>query len=111
VPFKPGPDPNRARGRAGAKNRRTVEIETFAKALVERRGGLDGLLGRFLDSDDPAVGFRAVQLLLGYAYGTPCQRVSFDGAAAAGVLVLRWGSTDPGDPAAAALPDAAGDRD
>ena len=88
-PFRPGDDPRRRRGRA-EPNHRTAEIEELSKQIIERRGGVEGLLARFFAPDaDPRLYLEAVKLVMGYAFGLPRQRVSVSGDAPVAVFITR----------------------
>ena len=78
---------------------------TVATYMVAGQGSKDQSETRRLAYADPS-GFQA---LIDKIVAVTVDYLS--GQIEAGAIVLRWGSTGPGDPAPAALPDAAPDRD
>lgn len=79
-------------GRTGP-NRRTLEIEELSKEIIERRGGVEGLLSRYFgDKCDPKLQLEAIKLVLGYGYGLPRQRIAVSGDGPIAVVIRRAGS-------------------
>lgn len=105
-PFRPGDDPRRRSGRA-EPNKRTAEIEQLCEEIIERRGGVDGLLARYFSDDvDPKLQFEAIKLILGYRFGLPRQRVTVSGDAPVAVVIRRAGvGCDPAGAAPAPVDD------
>jgi hypothetical protein len=91
--FRPGDDPRRHTAGRSGPNRRTREIEELSREIIERRGGVEGLLSRFFSDDvDPKLYLDAVKLVLGYAYGLPRQRIAVTGDQPLAIVIRRAGA-------------------
>ncbi len=80
---------------AGSKGKASEDIRLAAQQIFEKRGGIDAVFKRFLESEDEDIAFKATTLMAAYGFGKPKETHEVTGADGGAVsLVVKLVKSD-----------------
>jgi len=68
-----GAKPGERRGgrEVGTPNRLTPDIRAMAQAFLDKQGGVEAILAKFMECEDPDLRFKVITMALHYGFGKP----------------------------------------